>query len=24
VIRGAVERVPLDQLFELVDRLGGF
>ena len=24
LIRGAVERVPLDQLFELVDRLGGF
>ena len=23
VIRGAVERVPLDQLFELVDRRGG-
>jgi hypothetical protein len=24
LLRGAVERVPLDQLFELVDRLGAF
>jgi hypothetical protein len=24
LLRGAVERVPLDQLFDLVDQLGAF